>query len=587
MPCDKRIPGNHVPCSLLAIITIFLSTIVHAQTGVSQTPADLILKNGKIYTDRLEGRTWSQALSVRGSNIQTIGSNQAIETEKGPLTKVIDLKGRVVLPGFNDAHLHFFSGGLGFSRVDLVGITNIPQLQDRLKIYAAANPSKPWVFGQGWDHTALKEKRHPNKIDLDAILTDRPVMLNHLDGHLVVVNSKALELLGIEKETPDPEGGRIEKNELGEPTGILIEAAAWNAMAKVDKPSVDELRTAFKMAQEEAHKFGLTSIQGGPWLGEHELKVLEEMHKADQLRIRYSIWGELERPNEYLELRKKYRQLPEEWVRLDTLKGFVDGVLSMRTAALTEPYADDKKTKGEPLYPQDKLNELVLTANRLGLTVALHAVGDRAVSMSFAALAKAKRQLFNSRVRNRIEHMEVIPKYLFPKFTEFNIIASVQPSHLIYENESKNYNDARLGPKRVKDAFAWKSLIREKAHLAFGTDWPVMPLNPFLGIYGAVHRQHYNGKPRGGWQPAQRIILEQAIEAYTLGPAYATREEHVKGSIREGKYADLVILEKDPFQAKGKDLLKVSVSTTIVAGKIVYDTSVPMIGPAPSASPKP
>ncbi len=524
----------------------------------------LILKNAKIYTDKTTGRQWSQALSIRGDILYSIGSNTEILKEKGPTTKVLDLKGRIVLPGFNDAHAHFFTGGLSLLRLDLTGVKSLQQFQERLKKYAQANPLKRWILGSGWDHTAWDQQKaqqkYPVKEDLDVVVNDRPVLLWHVDHHYFVLNSKALEMLQIPSNT-----------------GLIFENAAYELAAKVDIPSLDELRQAFHAAQDLALQYGVTSIQGGPIDNENEIKILEEMANSKQLHVRFALWGHLEKPDEFQILKEKYKHLPENLVKFAALKGFVDGVISSRTAALLEPYSDDLNTKGNPNYTQEKLNELVLQANRKGFQVCLHAIGDKAASLAVTSFANSKKQLFNSRIRNKIEHLEVVTAPLFKSFADFNIVASGQPSHMIYDKESENYNLARLGQKRVVHAFAWKKFITNDAHIAFGTDWPVMPLNPMEGLFGAVFRQNYNGKPARGWYPENKITMEQALLAYTLGSAYATHEEHIKGSIREGKFADLVVLDQDPFKAKGVALLKIPVYLTITGGQIVYDSTIPKV----------
>lgn len=567
---------------LIAGATRAVASAPSAGAPAALAPADLILKNGKIYTDRENGRKWAESLSIREGVIQSIGTTGAIEKEKGPATKIIDLRGKVVLPGFNDAHLHFFSGGISLARLNLTGVKSIGQFKAKLKEFAAANPLKRWIFGLGWDHTAFPGQKYPTKEDLDSVVNDRPVFLWHTDEHLAVANSKALEILHIDATTPDPEDGKILKNDKGEPMGVLLESAASEASHKVDRPSKEELRQAFVDAQEEAIKYGLTSIQGTFARENLEdcIQIVDELHKAKQLKVRISLWGVLEDPEKFAELKNKYKHIPEEWLRFAHLKGFVDGVISARTAAMNQPYSDDASTRGEPNYTQEKLSELVLRANRMGFPVALHAIGDRAVGMAAAAYAAAKKQLFNSRLRNRVEHVEVAGPAIYSQFHGTGIVASVQPSHMIYDDESENYNDARLGKERVKHAFAWKGFLKAKARMAFGTDWPVMPVNPFIGLFGAVYRQHFNGRPARGWLPEQRITLDQAIEAYTLGSAYVTSEEHVKGSIREGKFADLAVTGKDPFKEQGLALSKVPVAYTILAGKITYDGTLPALKPA-------
>ncbi len=548
---------------LSAFLLLALTLSAHAQNE-----PNLILKNGRVYSDLdttgTSGRVWSQAISIRNGNIQSIGDDKNVLKEAGPATKIVDLKGRVVLPGFNDAHVHFIQGGLQLSRVQLAGITSIAELQKRVKEYAEKNPNKEWIFGQGWDNTAFPKEVYPTKADLDAVVSNKPVMLYDADLHKAVVNTKAMEKLKIS----------------GDSNGVLHESAMFNARDAVDKPTKEEFKQAFLSAQEQALQAGVTSIQGNSFLGPVEADILRDIYEAKKLQLRVSFWGTLDGAKEFSELRKKYADIPEEWIRMDTVKGFLDGVISSRTAALDAPYSDMPSTRGEPFYTQDKLDELVLTANRLGMPVALHAIGDRAVAQALTAISHAKRQLFNSRIRNRVEHIELAANHIYPKFAPLNVVASVQPSHMMYDNEAQSYNAVRLGKDRVQHAFAWKNLVKARTHIAFGTDWPVMPLNPLVGLWGAINRQHFNGRPLGGWNPSQKLTIEQSIEAYTLGSAYATREEHVKGSLREGKYADMIIFEKDPFKVRGPEFLKIPVYMTIVAGKIAYDGSVATIAPA-------
>lgn len=566
-----------------AVLTFLALAFTLTATAQSEAPvADMILKNARIFTDHPEGR-WAEALSARGGLIQSIGTWKALEKEKGPLTKVVDLGGKTVLPAFNDAHAHMAEGGLFLSRVDLNGVKTVAQLQERVRSYAAANPDKRWVLGQGWDHTAFPGQTFPTREDIDAAVSDRPVMLWHADHHILVMNTKGLDAMRIDADTPDPEKGRgkILRDEHREPTGVFLEDAATQIGMKIDKPSHDELVQAFRLAQDQALRYGVTSIQGGPMFhGESELKILAQMNESKQLHVRVSLWGDLEKPQEFLALKERHKRIPEERIRFGAVKGFVDGVISARTAAMAEPYSDSPSESGEPAYTQERLNELVLAANRLGLPVALHAIGDRAVAMAVNAFANARKVLFNSRLRNRIEHVETAQPGIYARFTDFKLIASMQPSHLVYDDESENYNDARLGKERVKHAFAVKSFLKAGAQVAFGTDWPVMPLNPMIGLFAATQRQHYNGKPSRGWQPDQKISMEQAVEAYTLGSAYASHEEHVKGSIHEGKYADLVVLNQNPFRASGTAILKNSVHMTISGGQIVFDGTLPRIEPA-------
>jgi len=562
-----------------SILTFFL-TYAPCANAAQGYVADFILKNGRVYADPYEGSTWAQAVSIRNGSILTVGSNLAAEKDKGLNTKIIDLKGRVVLPGFNDSHLHLVTGGLNLLRVDLTRVKTAGEVLERIRTYASAHPEAKWIFGQGLDPAILAGSI--TKTEIDSVISDRPVLIWHIDNRALILNSKGLEIARITPKTPDPARGGIKTGEIfktqeGLPTGVLSGEAALEVSRRVDTPSLEEIKRAILLAQQEALAVGITSIQGGPIRGELEVQALSELHEQKQLHLRYALWGDLERPHEFLALKEKYKSLPEEWVRFETVKGFIDGVLSSHTAALLEQYSDLPQSRGEPFYTQTQLNELVMKANKLGFSVALHATGDRAAAMAINSYVQAAHLLFNARQRNRVEHLEVVPPFIFDKFGRNNFIASVQPSHLIYDRDAQNFNQARLGPSRVKTAFAFKSFTVARAPLAFGSDWPVMPLNPMIGIYGAVYRQNQDGKPFFGWMPQQKISIEQAIHAYTFGGAFATREDHVKGTIRDGKFADLIVLEKDPFKISGKAHLQNKVVLTIAGGKIVYDASVPAI----------
>ncbi len=550
---------------MMILLQLFFLLSAHAAT-------DLILYNGRVLTGPATQNKWAAAVSVSDGMVRKTGGNSEVLKDKDEKTVLIDLKGRVVLPGFNDAHLHIFTGGLSLGRLDLTGVKSLEEFKARLRTYDKKHQGTAWIFGLGWDHTAFKNPVYPSRQDLDSVVANRPVFLWHIDEHFAVVNTKALEILKIDRNTEDPDAGKILKDASGNPTGMLIETAAAIQSHKVDNPTPSELKNAFIAAQREALKVGLTSIQGGFTHREHEnyIRVVESLHKEGLLKLRVGYWGELEDPAAFLSHKNKFKHIPESVLKFTHIKGFVDGVISSYTAALSSAYSDNPKTSGPANYPAEKLDELVLSANKEGIAVALHAIGDRAVDMAVTAFEKSRAAIPGFSLRNRIEHLELGFLEAYPRMQKAGIVASVQPSHMIYDTEAESYNDARLGAKRVQLAFAWKNLLDHNVHTAFGTDWPVMPLNPIVGLMGAVYRRHYNGKPAEGWVPKQKITMAQAIESYTLGGAYASGEEKLKGSIEPGKFADFAVYAKDPFKVSANELLKLPCDYTIIGGKIVY-----------------
>ena len=542
------------------LIQLFL---IIASAARAQT-ADLILTGGKIWI--APGKTVS-ALAVHGNRVLAAGSEAEISRFQDKKTKVVNLAGRSAVPGFHDAHVHLLKGAFSLVQADLNGTTSLAQVRERLAAYAKTHPQEEWIIGRGWDHMLFEKKALPSSADLDAETSTAPVVLTHVDGHMMWVNAEALRRAHIDRQTVDPAGGKIERDLTGAPTGILDEAAMEVMKTAMPQPSRAQKLDALREALKSAREGGVTTVESlqGPidYAPDDQLELLRELERRGELTLRALVWGRLEKP-EALGAPQAH-DLSTEKVSYGGLKGFVDGVIGSRTAALLAPYSDSP-VSGEPKYTQEELSRLVARAHRLGFPVALHAVGDRAVRMALNACAAAK--TFPG-YPCRIEHIEAIDAADIPRFKALHVAASMQPSHMTYDDETQNYNPDRLGP-RVARAFAWKSLQKAGATLIFGTDFPVMPLDPRIELFAATTREHFNGKPEGGWIAEQKISLEDALAHYTRDPAKVAALVD-QGTLLPGKLADIAVFHEDLFKTEGLALLKIPLDMTIFDGKIVYE----------------
>jgi predicted amidohydrolase YtcJ len=525
--------------------------------------ADMVLVNGKIFTVN-KAQPWAQAAAIRDGKFVAVGKDDGIKKLIGKDTQVIDLQGKLALPGFNDAHLHFTNGGLYLLGIDLRPARDEKEFFNILKEYIYRVPKGEWITGGNWDHENWPSKRHPHRDLVDAITPGHPVMLSRLDGHMALANSLALKLAGINRDTPDPQGGEIVKDErTGEPTGILRDTA----MALVDKVipplSREKRERAIRAAMRHAQELGVTSIQDNS--SAEDLAIYQELYRKGELGVRVSAWRSIEFTDDF---RRIGITAPhgDAFLRLGTVKIFTDGSMGAGTALFFAPYADDPTTSGLPIHTKEELDALVLNADKAGLQVAAHAIGDKANAWILDAFARARAANGARDSRHRVEHSQVVRPADLKRFAELGVIASVQPSHCI---DDMRWAEKRIG-KRVDDAYRWRSLLEAGVQVAFGTDWDVEPLDPRLGLYAAVTRELPGGGPAGGWHPGEKISLEQAIEAYTLGSAFAEFQESAKGSIETGKLADMAVMEKDLFLIAKKDILTAPVAMTILDGKIVF-----------------
>ncbi|MGB9813816.1 MAG: amidohydrolase [Thermovenabulum sp.] len=536
---------------------------------------DLILYNGKIVTMD-EKMPEVEAVGIGGGKIVEIGSNEEVLSYKGKNTVIIDLKGKTVVPGFNDSHMHLLSFALSLEKADLNGCDGINELIRRVRKFIEANGIKngEWVQGRGWNHEFFKEKRMPTRRDLDKISEEHPIILTRTCGHVAVANTYALKLAGIFENPPYVEGGSIDLDEKGTPTGILRENAMELVYKLLPMYKKDKIKEMIIKASNNFLKAGLTSVQTDDLdsiKGDFKeiLEAYFELEAEKKLPIRVNeqvLLPTMEKLEAFLELGYRTGH-GSEYFKIGPLKLLTDGSLGGRTAALSFPYEDDKTTRGIAIYNQEQLDELIEKAYLNGMQVACHAIGDRAMDMVFSSYDKAMKKFPKKDPRLRIIHCQITTEELIDKFKKYNVIADIQP---IFVSSDLTIVEKRVGKERAKWTYNWKTLIEKGVHVAGGSDCPVEPFNPILGIYAAVTRKNLSGYPEDGWLPEQRLSVKQAVHIFTMGSAYCTYEESIKGSITPGKLADMVVLSEDIFNIVPDEIKDVGVEMTILGGKIVY-----------------
>ncbi|MGB8064374.1 MAG: amidohydrolase [Candidatus Sulfotelmatobacter sp.] len=579
---------NDVPSmsGLLAgafVVALFSATSSSAQNAdapaASKPKADVIFIHGNIYTGVPANSAFSsiareEAIAVRGDRIEAVGKNSDIEKLKGPQTQVIDLGGHFMMPGFNDAHLHLADAGLNRLRVDLTGVKSLDELRTRVQKKVEESKAGEWILGGGWDETLWPVKATPTRWDLDEVSDGHPVFLVRIDGHIAVANTRALQLASIDLASRDPQGGHIDRNETGEPTGILRETAQGAVENVIPAPTHEQRRQGIELALADLAAHGVTSAQdySPPW---ENFQIYEELEKEGKLTARISEWLPFDEPVEQLSRERDSHPQSDLMLRTGMLKGFMDGSLGSHTAALLEPYADDAKNSGLPRYEVDKLNEMTKERVLAGFQIGFHAIGDRGVQMALDAFAGAEKAAKEAHVkapnggedfRLRVEHAQVTTPAQFAQFKQLKVIASMQPSHVLTD---MRWAQDRLGPKRAATSYAWLAFLNKGVVLAFGTDYPVEPVSPFRGLYAAVTRKSEDGKQE--YFPAQRLTMDQAIAAYTTGSAYAEFEEKEKGKLIPGMLADFVVLDRDVTSAAAEKIVGTKVLRTVLGGKTVYE----------------
>ena len=549
-----------------------------AQDQSLHMPADVIYVNGNVYTggavDAEVGRghirlmSRMNAIATRDGRVLAVGTDEEIRKLAGQRTQIMDLHGQTVLPGFNDAHTHLASGGLTQLRVNLEGSKSLEEMKARIAERAKTAGDGEWLTGRGWDHTLWPGAKLPTRQDLDAVTGDHPAAFVRVDGHIAVANSAALKAGGVTRGTSDPPGGKIDRDVQGEATGILRETSKDAMLAKVPPPTPAQRRRALELALADAAQWGVTSAQDySEW---EDFLVFEQLEREGKLTLRITEWLPFGESLEELKRRRDSHPRDDLMLHTGMLKGFMDGSLGSRTAAMLAPYSDDPKNTGLPQFEQEKLNQMTKERADAGFQIGFHAIGDRGVGMALTAFAQALPPKPESRAmvgrRFRIEHAQLITPEQLKKFRELKIIASMQPNHLLTD---MNWAMDRIGPERAKHSYSWKEFLNAGVTLAFGTDYPVEPITPFRGIYAAVTRKNEAGT--ASYFPEQKLTIDQAIAAYTTGSAYAEFAETDKGTLAPGMLADFVVLDRDFTKVPPAEILKTRVLRTVVGGKTVYE----------------
>jgi predicted amidohydrolase YtcJ len=560
---------------------IFLLVVCGITAAASKPAADLLVINAKVYTVD-EAQPTAQAVAVIGERIVAVGSNSDVESWRGPRTRVIDAGGKLLLPGFDDAHVHFVSGGSQLDSVQLNDVTSAQEFARRIGERAKVTPKGEWILNGDWDETKWNPPDLPTKQLIDALTPDNPVFVSRYDGHMGLANSQALRMAGITAKTPDPPGGVIVRDAQGNPTGALKDAAT-DLVSKVIPPLSHEQRMkAVKRALELAASVGVTSVQH--MVADYaDIAVYSELLRKGQLTTRIYAAPLIPQVEDQAKLGIGHA-FGGPYLRIGAVKAFADGSLGSRTAYFFQPFLDQPDNRGllaEGMHPLSLMRDRMMEADAGGLQICTHAIGDEAISIVldlYSEVAKAHpgtwvndggvAHFVAPDRRFRIEHAQHMAAKDFDRFAQLGVIASVQPYHAI---DDGRWAEARIGHDRASRTYAFRTFLNHKVRLAFGTDWDVAPLNPMLTVYAAVTRATLDGKNPNGWFPEQKLTVAEAVEAYTMGSAYAEFQEKEKGSITVGKLADMVLLSDDIFSIDPVKIRDVKVLKTIVGGKVVYD----------------
>jgi len=562
--------------SIASISSCLSPTLYAQQTSSSKTKVansinveapEIILFNGVIYTGAgfAEDKPETvQAMAIANGKVIAIGSNEEIKRLAGLKTVLLDLNtgetGTFVFPGFNDAHTHLGGAGQTKLNVDLTGVGSLDEMLLKAKTFADAAPVGHWLTGGNWDHTLWASRTLPTRQDLDRVTGDHPAFLDRIDGHISIANTAALKAAGVTGATKPPQGGAIDLDADGEPTGILRESAQGLVYKVIPPPTHEERRRGDELAIADAVSHGITSVQDfSDW---EDFLIFEEMEKESALKVRITEWLPFKDPLPELIKMREHHDLNDPMLHTGFLKGFMDGSLGSRTAALKTPFTDDLGNSGLPQYTQAQLNAMAVERAKAGFQLGFHAIGDKAAAMALDAYSQPG---ISKTARNRIEHAQVVDPADIPRFRQLGVIASMQPNHLLTD---MNWAEDRLGPARAAYSYAWKAFLDAGVPLAFGTDYPVEPITPFRGLYAAVTRMNESGMKT--YYPENKITRGQALYAYTQGSAYAEFAEKHKGRLAPGYDADFVLVDRDLYKVDARAILKTNVLETFVAGRQSY-----------------
>lgn len=530
--------------------------------------ATLVLTNGKIMTMD-EHQPQATAIAIHGNRILAVGTDAAMKSLLAPGGEWLDLRGRTVTPGLVDAHVHFQWYSLGLQVVDLFEVPTMDEALARVRNAVATHPTGQWLRGRGWKQDIWPDRAWPTAAHLDAITPATPMLLTEKSGHSAWANSLALKMAGITSHTPDPEGGQIQRDHNGQPTGILFETAINLVGDIIPKPTVDQIAAAMRVGQEKAWQAGLTGIHDfdGPFC----FSALQQLHQNGELGLRVHKNIPAEKIEHAVEVGLR-TGFGDEWLRIGGIKIFADGALGPRTAAMIEPYEGEPDNRGIVVTDKETMKEIASTASLNGLSVTVHAIGDRAnhdILDVYEAVRQeeAERGVSPLHLRHRIEHVQIIHPSDIPRLARHQIIASMQPIHATGDMVMAD----RYWGERAQYSYAWRTLAQTGALLVFGSDAPVESIEPIRGIHAAVTRRRADGSPGDeGWYPGQRLSLEEAIRGFTAAAATTSGQEHRLGSLTPGKLADLTIFDQDLTAISPHELINVSIDATIVGGAFKY-----------------
>jgi len=568
-------PINNFPLRVVvqSLLLLLLAASLSRSQGRFAAPADIIVVHGRVYTEDPK-QPWAQAVAMYRGKIVAVGDDPVIERMRGMGTKVINAGGKLVLPGFVDCHIHFLDGSFSLGRVNLEGAKNPADIQKRLREYASEHPGEDWILGRGWNYAMFGSETLPHKKYLDELFPNRPVFLEGFDGHSYWANSKALAMAGITRDTADPPNGAIVRDpQTGEATGALKESAQDLVAKILPKPTRADQLLALRAGMKWANQNGITRVHSAGQDFE-VLDLFDEMRRRGDLTVRMYIAYFLNppelRPADLDAIEHARKKFHDDWIDAGAVKFMVDGVVEAHTAAMLEPYSDDPSLKGKLFWEPSKYKSAVAELDKRGLQLFTHAIGDYGVRTALDAYEEAETRNRKRDRRPRIEHIETVTTADIPRFGKLGVIASMQPLHSYPDADTLDIWARNAGPDRASRAWVWKSIADAGGRLAFGSDWPVVTLNPWEGVQTAVTRQTSEGQPEAGFVPEQRLTVAQAIESYTLGAAFAGRREKSEGSLEVGKLADLIILSQNVFDVEPRKIGATKVVTTIVGGRLVY-----------------
>jgi len=560
--------GSHFFAVCGATFAFLFGIASFAQTSSSASalhPTTYYL-HGRIYTND-PAHPWAEALAVRDEKILCVGTIEEILLDCGGANShdVVQLRGMFVMPGFNDAHTHLGGAGRDKLNVELNGATSIAEIQKLIRTAADHHKAGEWILGSGWDQTRWADPKLPSRLDLDQAAPNNPVYLDHVSGHIAVVNSLALKHAEITVETPNPAGGEIERFADGEATGVLKENAKELVTQRIPDPPDADRQRGIELVLQELARNGVTSVQDfSAW---EDFRAYLQLKQDKKLTVRITEWLPFTASTDDLQNMRAQGGTTDPWLRTGALKGFLDGALGTRTAALLAPYSDDPSTSGIITIDPERLKAMAIERDRLGFQLAFHAIGDKANRLALDTFESLLRVNPPRERRNRVEHAQVVAPEDMARFGTLKIIASMQPSH---ETNDMRWAELRIGPERSKGAYAWNSLRKAGAKLAFGTDYDVEPIDPRRGLYACLTRAGLDGNPPGGWVPQEKLPLGECIRDYTTGSAYAEFMDGKKGELKVGEFADFVVLSKDLTKIQPSEILKAEILRTVVGGKTVY-----------------